>query len=130
MRCWRLLSLIFLFFTILLPVAVAQGEFDVSLNAPRDTVDNKFWMFFWQLPETAKLFYITSMAVAFFGLLQLIPFVLGKIDDILKNENRTTSSTIPPTRYDRRISKPSGSRRDGQVSPLPGVEARSFQEDW
>ena len=45
-------------------------------------------MSFLQMPEPVKLFYITSMAAAFLGLLKLMPFVLGKIDDLLKNENR------------------------------------------
>ncbi|OPY30609.1 MAG: MarR family protein [Methanocella sp. PtaU1.Bin125] len=35
-----------------------------------------------------KLFYASSMAVAFLTLLKLLPFVLGKIEDLLKNQNR------------------------------------------
>jgi predicted transcriptional regulator len=43
---------------------------------------------FWQLPGQVQLFYITAMAAAFIVILKLMPLVLGKIDDLLKNENR------------------------------------------
>ncbi|MGA9141533.1 MAG: winged helix-turn-helix transcriptional regulator [Methanocella sp.] len=34
------------------------------------------------------MYYVTAMAAVFLGLAKLMPLVLGKIDDILKNENR------------------------------------------
>jgi predicted transcriptional regulator len=43
---------------------------------------------FWQLPDWIKLIYIFGMAAAFIVLLKTLHFVLGKIDDLLKNENR------------------------------------------
>jgi predicted transcriptional regulator len=88
MRYWRLLCLIIFLFSFLLPVAIAQSGFEVSLENKPDTIYNQYSMSFWQLPDSAKLFYITTMSVAFLGFLKLIPFMLGKIDDLLKNENR------------------------------------------
>jgi predicted transcriptional regulator len=84
-----MLSLALLFFMILSPIAIAQGGYDVHLS-DSSIVDqfDQYPMSFWQLPDWVKLFYVTSMAAAFIGLLKLMPLVLGKIDDILKNENR------------------------------------------
>jgi predicted transcriptional regulator len=43
---------------------------------------------FWQLPDWYKLLFISSMAATFLAALKMLPLVLGKIDDLLKNENR------------------------------------------
>jgi predicted transcriptional regulator len=40
------------------------------------------------MPDWVKLFYVSTMAAALIALLKAVPFVLGKIDDLLKNENR------------------------------------------
>ena len=89
MQCWRLLSFILLFFMILLPVAIAQGGYDVSLDTPRDNVHNaNIRCRSGRCPNRSSFYISTSMSAAFLGLLKLMPFVLGKIDDLLKNENR------------------------------------------
>lgn len=43
---------------------------------------------FWQLPLWIKLFYLTTLLAALAGLLKFLPFVQGKIDDLLENQNR------------------------------------------
>jgi predicted transcriptional regulator len=43
---------------------------------------------FFQLEDWVKLAYVSAMAAAFIVILKAAPFVLGKIDDLLKNENR------------------------------------------
>ena len=43
---------------------------------------------FLDLPDWMKIFYVSAMATALVVLIKAVPFVLGKIDDLLKNENR------------------------------------------
>ena len=42
----------------------------------------------WSLPLWIQLLNVTAMTAAFLGLLRLFPLIQGKIDDLLKNENR------------------------------------------
>ncbi len=90
MHCCRVLSLTSLIFLLLLPVvAAAQNGYELYIaDSLHEDQLEAYRVSFWQLPDWIKLFYVTLMAAAFIGLLQLMPFVWGKIDDILKNENR------------------------------------------
>jgi predicted transcriptional regulator len=89
MRLWRVSGFLFLFFILLSPVAYAQQGYNHAPYEPdSDHPDYDQNESFWQLPDWFKLFFISSMAVSFIGLLKALPFVLGKIDDLLKNENR------------------------------------------
>jgi predicted transcriptional regulator len=56
---------------------VSQGQSDTMLNVS-----------FWELPDWYKITFVSAMAVGAFAFLKTLPFVLGKIDDLLKNENR------------------------------------------
>lgn len=81
---------IFIFFILFLPqVAAAQGGYDVQFSDSVIPEPNGIHSdTFWQLSDWIKLYYVTAMAAVFLGLAKLMPLVLGKIDDILKNENR------------------------------------------
>ena len=71
-------------------IAYAQNSYSVTLppEIPANIPNSNFYVSFWDLPNWYKLFFISSMAVGFFALVKALPFVLGKIDDLLKNENR------------------------------------------
>jgi predicted transcriptional regulator len=92
MRKWRLLGYLFIFFIIISASAQAQSDQGGYYSKPRDSptanTGSLFFVSFWQLPDWIKLFYVAAMAAAFLGLLKAMPFVIGKIEDLLKNENR------------------------------------------
>jgi predicted transcriptional regulator len=64
------------------------GGYGIEPRVSHDDSSMDVNVSFWQLPEWIKLFYVFTMAAAFIVLVRSVPFVLGKIDDLLKNENR------------------------------------------
>ena len=77
-----------IFFIFSSPIAVAGQPYGLSSFDSTNMNDYDSGMSFWQLPEWMKLFYASSMVVSFIVAMKVLPFVLGKIDDLLKNENR------------------------------------------
>ena len=92
MRYDRLATFLFFLFILASVAASAQnagGDYRYQGIKP---VDSYYYTekqtSFWELPDWIKLFYVGAMSAAFIGLLKLTPLVAGKIDDILKNQNR------------------------------------------
>ena len=72
------------------------GDYIVMINPPPDAIGDTSgfdgtWTF-WELPLWLKMIYITGiltgLAVAVTGIAKIIPFVIGKIADVLENKNR------------------------------------------
>ena len=71
-------------------IATAQSSYDVALNPdiPANVPQSYIDVSFWALPDWIKISYAIALASAFLVILKALPIVLGKIDDLLKNENR------------------------------------------
>jgi predicted transcriptional regulator len=91
MRCWRLLGYLLLIFILMISPACAQSGSGGYYAIPRTSTGyyiQSNMVSFWQMPDGYKLTIAIAMVMSFVVLLKGLPFVLGKIDDLLKNENR------------------------------------------
>jgi predicted transcriptional regulator len=90
MRSRLFLGYLILLIIFMPELANAQGSYGITYSAdiPVNPSGMNTPVSFWELPDWYKMFFISSMAVAFMAIFKATPFILGKIDDLLKNENR------------------------------------------
>ena len=86
------LSIVFTFFIFLFSISAGATDGvtvdNYPILGPRDTSGADATVTFWEIPLWLQLAYISSMIAALLGAINLFPFILGKIKDILENRNR------------------------------------------
>lgn len=85
----------FLFFLFILSITAyaENGGYIVEPYNPQndtliDTSGADATISFWELPLWIKLAYISGLILAIFGLFKIIPILLGRIKNLLENQNR------------------------------------------
>ena len=88
---WIGVLIFFLFFFSIAAHAQKGGSTEDSVptqNGPIDTSGADATISFWELPLSIQIAYILGIILASLGLFKLIPIVLGRIKNLLENQNR------------------------------------------
>jgi predicted transcriptional regulator len=84
--------LLFVLFIFSMVAHAEKGGYIIEPYSPQkeliDTSGADATISFWELPLWIKLAYISGVFLAVLGLFKIIPVVLGKIEDLLKNQSR------------------------------------------
>jgi predicted transcriptional regulator len=89
----RVIGYTILFFILISVTANAQSGYYITTDVNQSDIEGATQgtgqpVPFWEWPLWIQLFFVGTMAAAFITILKAFPLVLGKIDDLLKNENR------------------------------------------
>ncbi len=84
--------LLFILFIFSFTAHAEKGGYIVEPYTPQeeliDTTGADATISFWELPLWIKIAYISGIILAFLGLFKVIPIVLGRIKNLLENQNR------------------------------------------
>lgn len=84
--------LLFFLFVFSFAAHAEKGGYVIEPYTPQeelaDTSGADATISFWELPLWIKLAYISGLVLAFLGLFKIIPIILSRIKNLLKNQNR------------------------------------------